>query len=216
MKRLLFILIVLFVGFKNYNALCSNSILSNIRKEANNINYSVDYYIENELVKYNITINNITPNIYFVDNYKKISYHYSDTNNGEVTISNYNLTSISFSFYGTGECDGEKLITKHLSFPIYNMYYKNELCSGYESLNVCKKWVNYPIGYSKFIETLNEYKVASESEVINDETSVDIEKTIIDIILDFYVKYYYILLGLTVLVCCVVIIIYNKKNNFKL
>lgn len=216
MKKVLVILISFVLGICNGFALCSNSKLAQIKKEASNINFSIDYRQIGDNVYYDIYINNITENMYFEDNLKYEKYHYSDSYNGEFVLRDYDLTSFSFSFYGTGECEGKKLINKSMKLPIYNSYYKDELCNGLSHLNVCKKWVNSFVGYDQFTETIEQYKHEEKNDESEDERNIEVDSTFLDSVINFYVKYYYIILGLTIVTCIIIIVIYNKKNNFKL
>ena len=54
MKKIFVILISLLLGVCNCYALCSNSKLAEAKKEASNINYSIDYHQVGDNIYYDI------------------------------------------------------------------------------------------------------------------------------------------------------------------
>lgn len=219
MRKILFLIITIFIFSIDVKALgyggCDYSIVSRMKSLVNNVNISYDYNVTNDQAYFNVTLNNITPEMYFVDSLTKKTYTYSDTQNGEITIYNYSGTSSNYKFYSAlRECTGIKLGTKYYSFPIYNAYYNSDLCSDIPDFSLCQRWVNKDYSYSQFQKLVNDYK---DSLVVDEEEDiVEYKKTFIDIIVEWYVNYYYYLLPLIIIVCGTVIFVNRRKNRFKL
>lgn len=222
MKRKLFFIIV-FLMFVNCNCKalsyggCSYSEVSKLKSFVSNINMSYDYYIYDNKAYFNLTINNIVPNIYFVDSYTGKTYNYYDTNEGEITIYNYENIKGNINFYSSlSECYGIKLGTKYYKFPQYNIYYNDPLCAENKKFSLCQKWQKVNYSYSEFKEKIDEYNKKIENDELEKESEIKYEKTILDIFVSFYTKYYYIILGGIILVCTVVMIVSSRKNKFKI
>lgn len=217
-KYILFLIITLFT-FSSVNALtyggCDYSVISRLKSLVTNVNITYDYYMENNTSIFNLTITNITPDMYFYDSTTGRNYYYSDTNNGEITIYGYNVNSGNLKFYSNlGECPGVKLGTKYYTFPIYNPYYGSSLCSDIPNYSLCQKWTDVNYSYSEFEELVLEYK--NKQIVEEEQVQVEYEKSILDKIVEFYVNYYYIILGLIIIVCGTVIFIKSRNNKFNL
>ena len=217
-KYILFLIITLFF-FCNVQALtyggCDSSKISRLKSLVTNVNITYDYHMEGDYPRFDLTLTNITPDMYFYDNITRRNYYYSDTNNGEITIYGYNVNSGNLKFYSNlGECPGIKLGTKYYNFPKYNPYYNSSICSDIPNYNLCQKWADVNYSYSEFEKKVLEYK----QEQLKEEEKVEIEyqKTLIDSIIEFYVNYYYIILGLIIVVCGTIIFIKSRNNKFNL
>lgn len=218
MKKLILFIFVSFM-FISSSALtyggCDYTTVARMKSIVNNINISYDYTYVNNQVSFSVTLNNLTNDIYFKDTNGGKVYYYSDTNNGELTINNYSGYSGSYKFYSNNSnCPGISLGTKYYSFPSYNKYYNHPLCADIPNYSLCQKWVNVSYSTDKFEQLILEYLNSEEEE--EEQIIIEYEKTFLDEIIDFYVKYYYIILGVLILVCTSVIVVYNKKNRFNL
>lgn len=219
MKKIILFFLINFFPF-SLSALtyggCDYSDVSRMKSIVTNINLSYDYKIISNEVYFDVTISNLTDDIYFYDTSTEKKYYYSDTNNGEIVIPDYNITSGSYKFYSAkNECFGVSLGTKYYNFPVYNKYYNDPLCADIPNYSLCQKWgyVNY--SQNEFEQMIFEYKNGKPEEEDN-KIIVEYKKTFLEKVIDIYVKYYYLFLGLLILLCTVVIIINNKKNSFKL
>lgn len=197
---------------------CEFSVISRLKSIVSNINISYDYHITNSVVSFDVTINNLTPDIYFYDSSTEKTYYYNDTNNGEITIKNYSGKEQNkfYKFFAVpGACYGKHLGTKYYSFPTYNQYYNSKICSGIPEFKLCQKWVSVNYTYDEFKKKVEEYK---KDEPNNQESEIKVvyEKNLFDKIIYFYVNYYYYLLIGMIAICCIVIIIKRKKDRFKL
>lgn len=219
-KRIVLLIIAVLFGFTNVDALtyggCDYSIVSKLKSLVSNINISYDYHVVNNQVYFDVTLTNITPNMYFLDTTTDITYTYNNTNNGEITLRNYSNQSGSYKFYSQGNgCDGILLGTKYYKFPTYNIYYNDPLCSDIPNYGLCQKWVSVNYSYDKFERTIKEYKASLEITPPKEE-EVEYNKSIVDIIVELYIKYYYFFLIAIILVCGSIIFIKQRKDKFKL
>ena len=220
MRKIILFLLVSFT-FINTSALtyggCEYSAVSRMKSIVKNINISYDYSIINNEVSFSVTLNNLTPDIYFYDNTTKKNYYYSDTNNGEITIYNYrNGVSGSYKFYSNNpSCLKVSLGTKYYNLPVYNRFYGSSMCADIQNYSLCQKWANIKYTNYEFEKLIEEYKSQKE-QIENEKPIVEYEKNIIDKIIDLYIKYYYYFFGVLIIVCSTIIFVYNKKNNFKL
>ena len=216
MKRFLF-LIALFTFILNVRAIdyrgCDSSEIARMKALINNINISYDYTMS-EYPIFSVTINNITPDLYFIDTLSKSEYHYQDTNNGEIVIGGYkDGISGKYKFYSAkSECRGVNLGSKYYKTPYYNIYYSDPLCEGL-SINICDKWANVNYSKSEFENLIKEYKNRGSE---NTEDVQQYEKTFVEKILDFYVKYYLFILLFIIVSCSTIIYIKRKKDSFNL
>ena len=124
-------------------------------------------------------------------------------------------TNYSFSIYAKStDCSYKLLNTVYVNLPKYNKYYKDSACTGVESYNLCQRWGEIgDINYETFKSKVEEYKNKSD---VSDEIKDDDLKTtsIIEILEDFWAKYYvYITIGTIVLLVPVIIIV-KKKNKY--
>lgn len=218
-RKILFLIVILFFVSYKCEALsyggCSYSEVSKLKSFVSNINISYDYHIYDNKAYFDLIINNIVPGIYFVDSYTGMSYSYTDTNDGEIILYNHDNFKGSLNFYSAlGQCYGLKLGTKYYKFPRYNIYYEDPLCLENKEFSLCQKWqvVNY--SYSEFKSKIEEYNKNIENEQLEQESQVEYQKSALDKIVEFYTKYYYILLGSIIVVCVSIMVVSSKKNKF--
>ena len=192
---------------------CDTSEIARMKALVNNINISYDYQMNDSPI-FTITINNLTSDIYFVDSRNNNEYHYSDSNNGEISIGGYGSgDSGRYKFYADkNDCYKLNLGSKYYSLPSYNYYYNDPLCDGLD-INLCNRWGSNSYSRAEFENLINEYLNSKKEYVDEDITHT---KTLIDVIMEFYIKYYiYILLSI-ILICSLIIFIDRKKNRFNI
>ena len=218
-KKILFLLFISFVFCETVFGLsyggCEYSTITRMRNLISNINISYDYHVVGDVAYFDVTLNNITPDIYFVDTNGLKKYSYTDTIDGEIIIKNY-INSGSYKFYSNNsDCLDISLGTRHYSFPNYNPYYNSELCKGLENSNLCKKWVGFNYTKEQFENKISEYKKEQETtpDVVDD---IEYSVGFFDKLVDLYVKYYYIFLGIIILLSIFGIYVNRTKNRFKL
>lgn len=220
MKKNIFLAVLLFFININISALtyggCEYSDVSRMKSLVNNVNVYYDYRIENNTAYFDVTLTNIMPGMRFIDSYNDKTYYYSDTNNGEIIITGYDSQSGNYRFYfDNSNCPNVKLGTKYYNFPYYNAYYESSECSDIQEFSLCQKWVNSYYSYDMFHKIVTEYKEKKNIEQIDNETEEDVNG-LFDAIIDFYAKYYYLILIPIIAICGLVIIIDRRKSRFKL
>ena len=220
-KKVLFILLCFFllkldVFGLTYNG-CDYSTISKMKSLVTNVNITYDYEIVNGEPRFSVTLTNVFEGTYFVDSNGMKKYYYSDTNNGEITITNYDGRSGSYRFYSAlADCEGTSLGKKYYSFPAYNTYYGSDECKDIPNFSLCQKWVNTNYGYDKFKTLADQYRKKLEESSKKKEELVEYNPTFLDRIIEIYVNnYFYFLLGI-IFVCGIIIIIKRRKDSFKL
>lgn len=191
-------------------AVCPDSEKVNYQSLAKNISYSYDYVEENESVHFNVTFVNIPEGFYLKDLNSKQAYNYSGS---EMTINNLEQgKNLKYGVYTTSiGCDGILLYTHYITLPYYNPYYKDELCNGVKNFMYCNKWVNKQITYEEFKGNIEKYKNKVNSNNIVEEEDNDFN--VLNIIVDFYLKYYFIILPVIIIIGVIVIKNYNKEQD---
>ena len=215
----IFLIIMFFIFNSNIKSLtyggCEYSQISKLKSYVSNINISYDYYIENNKAYFNVTINNIVPGIYFIDSATNKKYYYNNTMDGEITIKGYANSNGNYKFYSAlPECYGIKLGNKYYSFPSYNRYYESDICKQNRTYSLCQKWVKITYSYDELETKINEYNKNKLEKDETTEENIVYNKTILDTIVEFYVKYYYIILVGIIAICIIVMVINRRKNKF--
>lgn len=196
---------------------CSNLDKANQRALATNLNISYQENIRNNSANFDITITNITENLIVRDALNNRDYRYGhDRNNpSEITIFGFSDGgSYKFEIYTDLEhCEDDLLHVIYATVPKYNPYYNDELCDGIENYRMCQRWVNFDISYQEFVENVNQYK---KSLVIDEEEEpiTEVETSIIDYLINFWINYYYYVLGVIIIGC--LFVIYRLRNKNKL
>lgn len=220
-RKMIFVLLLIIVPINVFGLKyggCEYSVVSRMQSIVTNINISYDYHVTNNVVYFDITLNNLTSDIYFYDTISKKEYYYKDTNNGEITIRNYTNYGSSgvYKFYSNiSECYKISVGTKYYKIPNYNPYHNDELCKGFENYVLCNKWAPVNYSYDKFKNEIRKYKT-EEKQKENKIDELRYEKRIIDFVVDFYIKYYYIILISIIIVFSFIILIKRRKDKFKL
>lgn len=220
-KNIIFILVfinLLFCFKMKVNSLtydgCEYSEVSRLKSIVSNVNMIYDYYTLNNSVYFNITLTNITPDIYFIDSSTGKIYNYGNTIDGEITISGYRHQTGNYKFYSAlDKCYGVKLSNKYYNLPTYNIYYTDDLCKKNSNYSLCQKWTNVSYSYDEFKSLIEEYN-KKENVNIEKDSNIVYEKTYLDAIVNFYTKYYYFILIGIIVICVSIMVINKKKNSF--
>ena len=220
MKRKMILLISLLLIAFDVHALtysgCEYSDVSRLKSLVGNVNISYSYHVLDNQIYFDVTLNNITEDMYFKDYLTNKTYYYSDTQNGEITIYNYYGSKGNYQFYSyLPNCKDVSLGKKYYSFPSYNIYYNDPLCSDLKSYSLCQKWANVTYSYDEFSSKIEEYKQSLEKKDVEEEV-IEYKKSVLDEVISFYVKYYYYIFGAIILICGSIVLIKRKKDSFKL
>ena len=206
-----FILLLLIPITKVEGAVCSYSEIARLKKIASNVTVSYDYIENNSSVVFNVTLNNLNDELYFVDQSNYQRYNYTEE---ELTISNYRSEqTIRYVFYATDpDCDDTPLYTARVILPTYNQYYKDEVCNGVENYSLCQKWSSHNLTYTNFVQKVNEYKNSLNSPTIPVEPSIPVEVSITQLIVDFLLDYY-IYIVIVISLALIGILFIRKRDN---
>lgn len=207
--KLLICLIVLFpICVKG--AICSNSDKIRLQQLAKNITTSYDYVENNGNVVFSINFYNLNSELYLVDTKSNNKYYYTgETLNlgGYSSNTNYKFAVRSSNIM----CDSSVIYYIYVATPAYNPYYNDPICEGV-NYKYCNKWQRNTLSYEDFVKNVEEYK--NRKSVIEVDDNV---KGIFDIILEFYINNYYIILPILIVIIIVYIVINSiinrKKNN---
>jgi len=204
---LLFILILPITKIEGYY--CSFAESSRLKQIAANVNYSYDYEIVNNKVKFNITLVNLNPDIYFVDSNNK-TYRYKSN---EINLKGYDSGKVKFKFYAVDEDCEDVLREITITLPHYNKFYNDAVCEGVKNYSLCQKWTENNYDYDTFVKKVNLYKESLKEEPVEDVIEEENNEYFLDIILDFILEYYYIFLVAIIIFSGIGIYVIDKKSN---
>ena len=220
MKKIIFLMFMLFINVCSVFSLtyggCEYSRISRLKSLISNINIYYDYRIVDSQAYFDVTLVNIPNDIYIYDTLNNKYYYNTDIIDGKMTIYNYSDIGGSYKFYSSlNECYGISLGSKYFNFPKYNIYYTDPICSDISNFSACQKWVKNSYSYDEFKKIVYDYKnkVVIDTE---EQEKIKYEKSIVDKVAMFYVKYYYYILIGIIVICGSIILINKRKNRFKL
>ena len=212
MKKKIILLTLLLIFPISGKALdCSYAEQARLRKIASNVTTSYEVAENGDNAKFDITLTNVTNEIYVHDNVKNTDYYFNGSN--EITISGYEPgTNVRYLIYPTrGNCTSSYLTNKYVNLPYYNKYYKDPLCEG-KSYSICGKWQRVTLSYDEFVKTINEYEKKNNEE-IKEEKSDD-KNNIFDIISKFIFDYYIFIIAGGAVMFVLTSLLKKKKSRF--
>lgn len=191
-------------------ALCDNSYKVKLRNLAQNITTSYDYVETNGNAIFSISFYNLNSELYIVDSKNNKRYNYSGDS---LTIDGFNSdTNYKFEVRSSNSlCDSSVLYYIYVATPAYNPFYNDKVCEGV-SYKYCNKWQKNTLSYDEFVKNVNDFK--NKKDVINNDD--DNIKGLFDIILEFYVNNYYVILPSLIVISLIYIVIksiINRKKN---
>lgn len=212
MKYLQFIicLIILFpITVKG--AVCDNTTKVRLQKIAQNITTNYDYNEINGNVVFQINFYNLNSEVYLVDVKNNKKYYYSGNT---LSIDGFNSdTNYKFEVRSVNPlCDSSSLYYIYVVTPAYNRYYNDPVCVNV-NYKYCNKWQKNTLNYDEFIKKVNDFKNKKDI-IVPDE---QIPNSFFDVVLEFYVNNYYVILPVLVILSIISMIIVSlvnrKKNN---
>ena len=212
MKKKIILLTLLLIFPISGKALdCGYAEQARLRKIASNVTTSYEVVENGDTAKFNITLTNVTNEIYIHDNVRNTDYYFNGSN--EITISGYEPgTNVRYLIYPTrGNCTSSYLTNKYVNLPYYNKYYKDPLCEG-KSYSICGKWQRVTLTYDEFVKTINEYD-KKNNEGIKEEKSDD-KNNIFDIISKFIFDYYIFIIAVGAVIFVLTSLLKKKKSRF--
>lgn len=204
-------LIVLFAVPLHAHA-CSYTEKVRLKKLASNVNFSYRYTEVEDTVSFQITVSNLTSDIYMVDTSTGQAYY---SNNEDFVISGYHSgQQVKFSFYAKdSNCLEGTILNNYVTLPTYNIYYKEAICNGVEDYKLCQKWLKHNMSYSEFYDGVYQYRnkvteKEKELEKQKEKQTINYEK-----IIDIWSKYYVFILGAIIIIGGIILYRYDKKTD---
>lgn len=215
MKKIVLTLILLsFIPFIKVDALsCRNEEIARLKKLAANITTTYDYVENGSNVSFNITLLNLNKDLYLIDTTNNTVYNYTQD---EITLHNYkDGLSVKYNVYPTNtNCREQLLYTIRINLPMYNIYYKDEVCKSVEDYSLCQKWSTQTLDYKTFVNKVSDYKDSLNKNNGNDNVIKEVDNSsLLHIIISLLVEYYYVILIVLIISSGITIIIKNKKDN---
>lgn len=211
MKKFLYIIVLSFILFifpNKIKADCDDLELIKLSKLANNVN--VNYFYNKNKNYFEIFVTNLTDDLVLNFNNKEYRYNY------DFVIENVKSGDYKFDIYAKDKnCTSDILSSKYLSLPYYNKYYNSKECEGVTNTIYCMKWIKYNLDYNTWIKGIEKYNETNIKEEIkqNENNKQSKKKSIKVILLNIYVKYYYIILPTIIIILELFIYIKNKKDQ---
>lgn len=215
-KYTLFLILISFIFIFNVNAECSYQERKDLLKEANSVDISVEPIDNgNNIYSFKFNLVNLAENVFIeysnTNNGEKKYIFYSDTENGIYSFvdnESYLTYSYNFTFYSKDDnCSGDKVTSKTVKKPMYNVYSENINCTYENNKNFkyCKKFMDtdYKLTNEKFYKELEKYNNVSYENNNNDVKSKNNFKVII----------VFVISCLIIIFMLVFMAIKNKKNK---
>lgn len=198
---------------------CNYNEKVRLQSLASNLNFSYDYKERDEGhqfygIDFSITVTNLNPDLYIVDNYKGKTHYYENKN--EFTDNDYgNGITVGFTVYAnSGSCKDVYLITNYVTLPPYNRFYIDPICADIQDYKLCKRWNRVNLSYDDFIKQVEIYKTVEDKKEEN--INIDDDNELIENIIDFLSKYSFYLFGGIIVVCSGLIFYLSRKDDFDL
>lgn len=213
MKRYYFVIIAFCLFFLPgvVEAKCNYADKVRLQKLAGNVLFSYDYHENDYAVTFDVTVSNLTPDLYMVDVSTGKTYRF---NNQDIVISGYRSgATIQFNFYAVdAECANEKeaVFTNYVTLPNFNPFYREQICEGINDYKLCQKWMKMDISYTEFYKLVYQYKQKQSSSVIEEE-EVEEEVSLGEQFFYFWEKYYIYILGIVLIGCLLGFYLYNRS-----
>lgn len=146
-----------------------------------------------------ISINNLTDKIYATVtedlNNTTTNYYYSDTNKGNIEITqDYSDSRVNYSVVikiKDGACAETILRRKTVTTPRFNPYYNYPICQGIEDFGLCNRFYDFEVSsdqfYTRVYEYLNKIEEENNKETKGTKKETSILTTIEDFIKDNYI-----------------------------
>ena len=154
MKRMFILLIALSFIMPVYA--CNSSIKSEQKMLANNVNFNLDYRIDNDNAIFKIIVTGLNEDLYIVDENNRKYYGKDGT-----SFVFDNLTGgkkYKFTIYSDTYdfCSFGSLKNKTITTPIYNKYYKDDLCLNHQDSSLCYRWGSVEMDYDEFKKKISQ------------------------------------------------------------
>lgn len=208
MKKLFLFVISMFISINVLNAECSD-----VKADIENVSYQLLNISSNEESKVEILVYGLTEEMYLLvsEDYdgESITYNYSDTDEGEITITSKSISSkinYTFKVYSTDKtCSTSAIKAFNVTTPRYNFVSDMEYCEGMiGKIDMCDPF------YDK--GDMTEAKLIKEIEASRVELDKSFGQKVWDFIKSYWL-YAFIPFILIAGIYIVRIIIYKRGNK---
>lgn len=193
-------LIVFFASLGLAKATCDTTEMNRLRSLASNVKTSYKEVFEpmedgtftppdgltDEMIEdyvayrtlFEVYITNLTEDLYIevkdTISGKTTKYTYKDSNNGTITIKNYNIEVINkytISIYTTNtDCSNSKIRTIEMKTPRFNNYSALDYCQNNKEYYMCHMYVDYDLPpMEDFVKKINKYITDKEKKQQQEE-----------------------------------------------
>lgn len=222
---LIFLVMIVVYPYKVHAEECSQTELNKLKAYANAT--EIKYYYTKEYIQYegkiedldvhnlfNISINNLSNNIFAMLNNTNTVYAYNDLLEVQNTITKGPFlggTKYVFNFYSNinDACNAKLLITKSITLPSFNHYSLDPLCKGIENYRLCNMWNVSNITMEEFVKKVTEYKNSLKDDDSNQNL---LPQNKWDVMMDWLINNYNIIL-ISIIVIGISIIVIIKINE---
>ena len=186
----IFLFLFLFLPISvNAEGLCTSTKFNKLKKEAFEAQLVYELNFDKEHNSYfTVDVYNVGPDVMMIFN----SNIYLPDKDGHIALESVlqGGGTYEFKFYGgyQTDCVEEYVYSKKLKIPKYNPYSEREECIEYEEFPLCNKWYKVDIDSPEYFEEQLENYISSLRKDEPKKEEEVIEKSIIEKIIDFYVK----------------------------
>lgn len=220
MRKILSYFIIVFAFFPFYVSAfeCSSNDRERLQKMANNISVTLEERNIDGVIYFDATVAGVSKEIRLYDQAKFIYYRNITENDiNEIIFEKLRQgKTYTYNVVGDSTCENYNFRTIRLSIPVYNIYYDEPICENAKTYKLCQKWYdNSNLSYEDFKSKVKSYIQNNTTESLKSNDSDGNDDLYLQFI-NFYDKYYYVLLSS--LIICLSILIYlwiriNKKNR---
>ena len=212
-RVLLLLFVLILIPFNNIKAESCDSVdIKRLKVLASNIDISYEYNSDLKdsagypiLNTYKVTFNNMTDELYVFDASIGIDYKNNSIKDGVLIIDDASGGKKTYKIYSKA-CD-KSLKTYYVKLPVRNMYYEDEVCKGYEELDVCQEFTENSITYADILKAITEY------DEKNTDDDGDVVEPKPDILSKFLKGPFMIIIGVIIVVAIVMIVITIRKKR---
>lgn len=202
--------IVLFTIPLSVKADCSYQDIVRLKKLAGNVSFSYRYNEDNFIINFEITVSNLTNEIYMIDHSTE-KYYYS--NNEDFTMKGYFPgKTIRFDFYAKdSSCTDQRLFTNYVTLPFYNTYHDSYICKDLQDFELCQKWLKHDMTYKEFHDAITKH--LNKTEVQPEKTSEVKEEFDWEKVIQFWADYYLYILLTIIIGGGIILYIHERKSD---
>lgn len=227
-KIIMFLCIAILFVFKTNNVLavdelCTSEEKMRLQQLVNATKITYEFYEEIDPISgftfqgFKVNISNFKPDFYIYNEEKSV--YFPPSNESIVTKGKFvGGVTYELPFYASNntKCDGYLIMTKYVRMVPYNPYWKDPLCKGYETYELCKKFSQIELSsYEEFELRMNQYiKMMEKKDNVKEPPIEENENNEVwQSIVDFVINNYMIFLVFIIVIGLISIIIIKTKQR---